>query len=147
MKNWTSENRWEFFRQASKIVPEWNAHLEIFCRIQAIENSRQYLFLRTDILQKTVVGCPRPCCVWGYVHGMNYYPVCDSPVSPYLVEIARRNHSSSVWTEAAVGYGFHAGAEVIRYRLNIAWMYLFFCRWLQGVWQEIWLRKWWPWNG
>ena len=33
MKNETSENRREFFRQASKIVPEWNAHLEIFSRI------------------------------------------------------------------------------------------------------------------
>ena len=42
----------------SKIVPEWNTCLEIFSRIQVIENSRQYLLLRTDILQKTVVGCP-----------------------------------------------------------------------------------------
>ena len=40
----------------SKIVPEWNTCLEIFNRIQVIENSRQYLLLRTDILQKTVVG-------------------------------------------------------------------------------------------
>ena len=48
----------EFFRQTSKIVPERNAHREILCRIQAIENSTQYLFLRKDILQKTVVGCP-----------------------------------------------------------------------------------------
>ena len=34
------------------------SHLEIFSRPQIIENSRQYLLLRTDILQKTVVGCP-----------------------------------------------------------------------------------------
>ena len=40
MKNQTSENRTEFLRQASKIVPEWNANLEIFCPIQAIEHSR-----------------------------------------------------------------------------------------------------------
>ena len=40
------------------IVHEWNGHLEIFSRPQVIENSRQYLLLRTDILQKTVVGCP-----------------------------------------------------------------------------------------
>ena len=33
-------------------------YLEIFSLAQAIENSRQFLFLRTDILQKTVVGCP-----------------------------------------------------------------------------------------
>ena len=34
-----------------------NDHLEIFSRPQVIENSRQYLLLRTDILQKTLVGC------------------------------------------------------------------------------------------
>ena len=47
MKNQTSENRREFIREASKIVREWNVHLAIFSRV-----------LRTDILQKTVVGCP-----------------------------------------------------------------------------------------
>ena len=47
MKNQTSENRREFIREASKIVREWNVYLEIFSRL-----------LRTDILQKTVVGCP-----------------------------------------------------------------------------------------
>ena len=39
------------FLKKSKIVPEWNAHLDIFSHIQATENSRQYLFLRTDILE------------------------------------------------------------------------------------------------
>ena len=57
MKNLTSENRREFFRIV-EIVLEWNDHLEIFNLPQVIENSRQYLLLRTDILQKTVVGCP-----------------------------------------------------------------------------------------
>ena len=37
---------------------EWNGHLELFSPLQVIENSRQYLLLRTDILQKTVVGYP-----------------------------------------------------------------------------------------
>ena len=32
--------------------------LDIFSRPPVIENSRQYFVLRTDILQKTVVGCP-----------------------------------------------------------------------------------------
>ena len=41
-----------------KFVLECNGHLEIFSRPQVMENSRQYLLLRTDILQKTVVGCP-----------------------------------------------------------------------------------------
>ena len=42
-------------RLASKIVHGWNGHLEIFCHVK--ENSRQNLLLRTDVLQKTVVGC------------------------------------------------------------------------------------------
>ena len=42
-----------------KILYEWNGHPEIFSLPQAIENSRQFLLLRTDILQKTVVGFPR----------------------------------------------------------------------------------------
>ena len=33
-------------------------HVEISSRPQVIENSRQYLLLRTDVLQKTVVGPP-----------------------------------------------------------------------------------------
>ena len=45
-------------RWTSKIVHEWNVHLEICIRPQAKENSRQYLLFRTDILQKTVVGTP-----------------------------------------------------------------------------------------
>ena len=42
-------------RRASKIVHEWNGHLEIFSQVKEI--SRLNLLLRTDILQKTVVGC------------------------------------------------------------------------------------------
>ena len=38
-----------------KIVHEWNGHLEI---LRVKENSRQNLLIRTDILQKTVVGWP-----------------------------------------------------------------------------------------
>ena len=45
-------------RYASKIVHEWNSHLEIFSRPQVIEKFRQYMLLPTDILQKTVVGFP-----------------------------------------------------------------------------------------
>ena len=58
MKNQTSENRREFIRRASVIIHEGNGHLEIVIRPQVIENSRQYLRLGTDILQKTDVGCP-----------------------------------------------------------------------------------------
>ena len=52
------KNLREFVRQASKIVHQWNGHLEIFSPPEAIENSRQFLFLRTDVFYKTVVGCP-----------------------------------------------------------------------------------------
>ena len=52
------KNLREFVRQASKIVHQWNGHLEIFSPPEAIENSGQFLFLRTDIFYKTVVGCP-----------------------------------------------------------------------------------------
>ena len=39
----------EFITHASKIVHEWNGHLEIFSLSQAIENSREFLpSLRTD---------------------------------------------------------------------------------------------------
>ena len=58
MKNKTSENRREFFREASIIVHEWSSHLEMLSLPQVIENFKQYLLLRTDILEKTVVGCP-----------------------------------------------------------------------------------------
>ena len=44
---WQTKNRSEFI--GLKIVHKWNLHLEIFSRPQAIENSRQYLLLRTDI--------------------------------------------------------------------------------------------------
>lgn len=36
------------------MVHECNDHLERFSRPQAIENSRQYLLLGTDILRKTI---------------------------------------------------------------------------------------------
>ena len=48
----------EILGKLSKIIHEWNGHLEITSLQQAIENSRQFLLLRTAILQKTVVGCP-----------------------------------------------------------------------------------------
>ena len=52
------ESRRGFIRSASKIVHEWNGHLEIFNLPQGIENSRQFLSLGTDTSEKTVVGCP-----------------------------------------------------------------------------------------
>ena len=37
---------------------KWNGHLEILSLPQGIENSRQFLLLRTDISRKKVFGCP-----------------------------------------------------------------------------------------
>ena len=48
----------EFNGSVSEIVQEWNGHLEIFSRSQATQNSRHFILLWTDILQKTIVGCP-----------------------------------------------------------------------------------------
>ena len=56
METQNSENRRESIRRASVIIHEGNGHLEIFIRPQVIENSRRYLRLGTDILQKTDVG-------------------------------------------------------------------------------------------
>ena len=39
-------------------IRQWKVHLEIFIRPQAKENYTQYFLLRTNILRKTVVGCP-----------------------------------------------------------------------------------------
>ena len=43
-----------------RLVRECKSHLERFSRPHVIGNSRRYLLLRTatDILQKTLVGCP-----------------------------------------------------------------------------------------
>ena len=56
------ENRREFIREASKIVHEWNGHLEIFSLPQALKSSRQFLLLRTDFTDSTVRDrCPYVC--------------------------------------------------------------------------------------
>ena len=44
-----------FIREASEIVHEWNGHTQIFSCPQV---RKFYLLFRTDILQKTIVGCP-----------------------------------------------------------------------------------------
>ena len=60
MKYYTSENRREFVSRGKlwKLYMNGHCHLEIFRLPQAIKNSRQFLLLRTDISEKTVVGCP-----------------------------------------------------------------------------------------
>ena len=58
MKNQTTENRRE--SGASKIVHDWNDHLKILSRPYLMENSRQYLLLRKDILGKLVVTSGAP---------------------------------------------------------------------------------------
>ena len=54
-----NNHRREFIRyKLQKLYMNGTVSLEIFSRHQVIENFRKYLLLRTDILQKTVVGCP-----------------------------------------------------------------------------------------
>ena len=57
MKNQTSENR-GFNGKASKIVHEWNGHLQILSCPQVIENSRQYLFSKQIFHRKQSLGAP-----------------------------------------------------------------------------------------
>ena len=58
----------------SKIVHEWNSHLENLSLPKLIENSKQYLLLRTDILQKTMVGFP-----WIFLLKRYLTPRAESP--------------------------------------------------------------------
>ena len=87
----TDTNRREFIRYASKIVHEWlmngNGHLEIFSLSQAIENFREFLLLRTDILQKTVVGCSWWMTVTGDCLEVFSFSVTQSPFGFANVEI------------------------------------------------------------
>ena len=59
-----------------EIVHEWKGDLEIFSCPQVTENSRRYLPLRTDILQKTVFGCPWPWKISNWLKLVNNECVC-----------------------------------------------------------------------
>ena len=63
-------------------VHEWN-NVEIFSLPQVIENSRQYLLLRTDILQKIVAGCP---LILVYSFSFWYWPAVKA-VSPISLKL------------------------------------------------------------
>ena len=63
-KKKNSENRRKFIRQASKIVHEWNGHLEIFSRPKPIENSRpclQSLGAPVLLAARAIIG---PVLLW-----------------------------------------------------------------------------------
>ena len=74
---------------------ERNGHLENFRRPQAIENSRQYLLLRTYILQKTVAWCPWNLLVitrFRYVEiffhtVLRFFPACICNHSCYTIYV------------------------------------------------------------
>ena len=68
-------------RQISKIEHEWDGHLETFSRTQVIENSSQYFSLRTDVLQKTVVGAPVP-----FYHPKNNFEYEQMTSNPAFTE-------------------------------------------------------------
>ena len=54
----TSENTREVDTKRPKILVECNGYPEMFSLSGAVEIFRRYLLIRTDILQKTVDGCP-----------------------------------------------------------------------------------------
>ena len=58
VRNTTSENTREVDTKPPKILVECNGYPEMFSLSRAVENFRRYLLIRTDILQKTVDGCP-----------------------------------------------------------------------------------------
>ena len=58
MKNYILQKIGNLLDNVSKIVHEWNGHLETCSLPEAIENSRKFLLLRTDILQKQSLGAP-----------------------------------------------------------------------------------------
>ena len=58
VRNTTSENTREVDRKPPKILVECNGSPEMFSLSGAVESLRRYLLIRTDILQKTVDGCP-----------------------------------------------------------------------------------------
>ena len=60
VRNKTSENNREVDTKRPKILVECNGYPEMFSLSGAVEIFRRYLLIRTDILQKTVDGCP--CC-------------------------------------------------------------------------------------
>ena len=58
VRNTTSENTREVDTKPPKILVECNGYPEMFSLSGAVENFRRCLLIRTDILQKTVDGCP-----------------------------------------------------------------------------------------
>ena len=58
VRNTASENTREVDTKPPKILVECNGYPEMFSLSGAVETFRRYLLIRTDILQKTVDGCP-----------------------------------------------------------------------------------------
>ena len=58
VRNTTSENTGEVDTKPPKILVQCNGYPEMLSLSGAVEIFRRYLLIRTDILQKTVDGCP-----------------------------------------------------------------------------------------
>ena len=71
VRNTTSENTREADTKPPKILVECNGYPEMFSLSGAVEIFRRYLLIRTDILQKTVDGCP--CYKQGVCITSNFY--------------------------------------------------------------------------
>ena len=89
-----------FSDKLRKLVPEWNAHLEIFSRIQAIENSWQSCFFEQIFYRKQSLGAP---AIWpqrqGKCNMLCYIPgeeTC-SVSSPVFPEITRGREKGNLF--------------------------------------------------
>ena len=58
VRNTAPENTREVDTKRPKILVECNGYPEMFSLSGAVEIFRRYLLIRTDILQRTVDGCP-----------------------------------------------------------------------------------------
>ena len=60
--------------KVSKIVNEWNGHIEIVGRPEVMETSKQYLLLRTDVLKSGWVSLYYRCAsmVFFFIHSVSY---------------------------------------------------------------------------
>ena len=72
VRNTTSENTREVDTKLPKILVECNGYPDMFSLSGAVETFRRYLLIRTDILQKTVDGCPCVVTEWLPAGVINY---------------------------------------------------------------------------
>ena len=112
-----------FSDKLRKIVPKWNAHLEIFSRIQAIENSWQSWFSEQIFYRKQSLGAP---AIWPQRQGKwnpNFYSgwrnflridqnlVFSSPVFPEITREREKGNLLNVEEQEVVAQSSEPEAQ------------------------------------